>query len=167
MEKAKALDKVAARLIFDGFIAYGWTYSELNNTRAKLLDQLRLYIDLPQLLQQEEEEGALAEHNITSPAPSISTNSFIDDGVANSEWGLWDNDNINLSEDQPRTPFPEEYDMSLNNFMRSRDGGDDLFHSHPTSQQFLEQLAFPPGPYLGEWHHHQAEGIRLYSQNRG
>lgn len=104
MEKARSLDEIAARLIFDGFIAYGWTYSELNNTRAELLDQLRLYIDLPRLSQQEEEEEALAGHNITSSTPSTSTSSFID-GVANSEWGFWDNDKVNLSEDQPRTTF--------------------------------------------------------------
>ena len=96
MEKARLLDEIGAQLIADGFIAYGWTYSELNNTRSKLLEQLRLYIDLSQLSHQEEEKEAC--HNVASPAPSTSTNGFISDGVTNSEWRFGDNDNVNLGE---------------------------------------------------------------------
>ena len=41
-----SLNMVAAKLIMDGFIAYGWTEPELASTRTKLLDQLRQYIPL-------------------------------------------------------------------------------------------------------------------------
>lgn len=96
MEKARTLDETPGRLIVDGFIAYGRTYSELNQTRAKLLDQLRLYIDLPRLSQEDE---ALTIETIPSPTPSTLTNNCIDDGIALNEWEYWDGDNVNLSKD--------------------------------------------------------------------
>ncbi|OBT96316.1 hypothetical protein VE01_05744 [Pseudogymnoascus verrucosus] len=159
MEKARMLDKIAARLIVDGFIAYGWTYSELNDTRAKLLDQLRLYINLPWLSQREEEKE-FAAYDITSLAPSTSNN-VIHDEVANSEGRFWDDDNANLADEMIHTPqlqrqrssdldislsytidgalslgLPLDYDMSCDSDVSSYytiDGalGNNFMHTYP------------------------------------
>lgn len=96
LDKGRSLDKVAARLIVDGLIAYGWTYSELKGIRAKLLDQLRLYIDLSELALEQGTEEALPSHDgLTSPAALTSMNNSVDEGVASSEqWGCYYNDSL-------------------------------------------------------------------------
>lgn len=44
--KGKALSPIAARALVNGFLAYGWTLSELNRTGSSLIDQLKLHVNM-------------------------------------------------------------------------------------------------------------------------
>ena len=44
--RGEALDAIAARALVNGFLAYGWTLSELSTTQSSLIEQLKLYISM-------------------------------------------------------------------------------------------------------------------------
>ena len=93
-------------MILDGFIAYGWTYPELNGIRSKLLDQLVLYVDLSQLALQQGTEEVLIEDNITS-LPTESGNTPIDEGAVSSEhWGYYYQDHLSTGQILPPVNSP-------------------------------------------------------------
>ncbi|KIN06868.1 hypothetical protein OIDMADRAFT_46792 [Oidiodendron maius Zn] len=122
IEKGRSLNKLATQLILNGFIAYGWTYPELNGIRSKLLDQLALYVDLSQLAMQEVTEQVSIDDDITSWSP-VFTNTLTDEGsVAIEEWSYYQNHLMidetaqgipQLQSDSPRnaafTEFPTTY----------------------------------------------------------
>ncbi len=87
LEKGQALDKVATQLIIDGFLAYGWTLSELAETSGKLLEQLRLYVDISELALQQGTEEESARCNGAKSLHSISTTNRIDEVAVSSERG--------------------------------------------------------------------------------
>ena len=89
IEKGRSLNKFATQLILNGFIAYGWTYPELNGIRSKLLDQLVLYVDLPQLAMKEVTEQVSIDDEITSWSPEFK-NTLTDEGsVGIEEWSYY------------------------------------------------------------------------------
>jgi hypothetical protein len=95
VERGRSLDKLATRLILDGFIAYGWTYSELSKIRSKVLDQLVLYVDLSLLALQRGVEDVLADDNIACLSYTTPTNNPIDEGLVTSEqWSYYCQDNL-------------------------------------------------------------------------
>lgn len=98
IEKGRSLNKLATQLILDGFIAYGWTYPELNGIRSKLLNQLVLYVDLSQLALQQGAEEVLIDDNVTSLS-TVSTNTPIDEGAVNSEqWSYYYQDHLSTGQ---------------------------------------------------------------------
>lgn len=42
----KSFDRVAVQALFYGFIAYGWTLSEIQNTKSSLFEELQRYVNL-------------------------------------------------------------------------------------------------------------------------
>ncbi len=70
--KAFSLNKIAAKALIDGFVAYGWTLAEIAAVRSELICQIDKYVDIAQLVRDEAAEKEMrdtAQSNASATPP--------------------------------------------------------------------------------------------------
>lgn len=79
------MDVIAAKLIFDGFLAYGWTESELTSTHTQLTHQLRQYISFSST-----EDGTALDYceSSTDEQHLTAQSAAVDDDATVIQWNI-------------------------------------------------------------------------------